>query len=139
MDAGQLVPDSVTNAMVRARLADADVTPGFLLDGYPRNLSQVEVLDQILAEQGRGLDVVVELVVDRDEIVQRLLERARVQGRADDTEEVVRHRFDVYDAETAPIVSHYRAIGMLRIVDGMGSVDQVTSRVLAVLRTDSKG
>lgn len=133
MDAGTLVPDSVTNAMVRDRLAQPDAAAGFLLDGYPRNLAQVEVLADILGDTGHRLDAVVELVVDRDAITARLLERARLEGRADDTEDVVRHRFDVYDAETAPIVEHYRAVGVLRVVDGFGPVDDVTTRVLAAL------
>lgn len=133
LDAGRLVPDSVTNAMVRDRLREPDAQRGFLLDGYPRNPAQVVVLDQILADSGTRLDAVVELVVDRDEIAARLLERARREGRSDDTEEVVRHRFDVYDAETAPIVDHYRLAGLLRTVDGLGDVEDVTARVLAVL------
>lgn len=133
MDAGSLVPDSVTNAMVRDRLAAPDASSGFLLDGYPRNLAQVTVLDAILGDAGVGLDAVVELVVDRDAITARLLERARLEGRVDDSEAVVRHRFDVYDAETAPIVGHYRSVGLLRTVDGLGSVEDVTARVLAVL------
>lgn len=133
MAAGQLVPDSVTNAMVRDRLAQSDAARGFLLDGYPRNLAQVAVLDEILAESGAALDAVVELVVDRAAITSRLLERARIEGRADDTEDVIRHRFDVYDVETAPIVDHYREVGLLRLVDGLGPVDAVTGRVLTAL------
>lgn len=133
MDAGKLVPDSVTNAMVRDRLAQPDTAPGFLLDGYPRNLAQVAVLDEVLADAGTPLDAVVELVVDTDAVTARLLERARIEGRADDTEDVIRHRFDVYDAETAPIVQHYRGSGLLVAVDGLGTVDEVTDRVLSVL------
>ena len=133
LDAGQLVPDSVTNDMVAARFDDADVLAGFLLDGYPRNPSQVDVLDQMLRDRGWALDAVVELVVDRDEITQRLVQRAASQGRSDDTAEVIRARFDVYDAETAPVVARYRKTGLLRQIDGLGTVDDVTSRLLAAL------
>jgi adenylate kinase len=133
MDAGRLVPDDVTNAMVRDRLRQDDVAVGFLLDGYPRNLGQVAYLDRILADLGIVLDAVVELSVDRAVITARILERAAREGRADDTVEVVSHRFDVYDAETAPIVGHYRTAGLLRVVDGGGSVEEVTGRVLDAL------
>ena len=133
MDAGTLVPDAVTNAMVRDRLGEPDAAPGFLLDGYPRNLAQVAVLDDILDAGGVVLDAVVELVVDRAEITARLLDRATLEGRADDTADVVRHRFEVYDAETAPIAAHYRSRGLLRTVDGIGAVEAVTARVLAAL------
>jgi adenylate kinase len=137
MDAGQLVPDSVTNAMVADRLSQDDVEPGFLLDGYPRNPAQVDVLDELLVQRGVALDAVVELVVDRDEITGRLLERARQQGRADDTAEVIAARFDVYDAETAPVVAVYRERGLLRVVDGLGAVPDVTARVLAALEVSA--
>ncbi len=133
LDSGRLVPDEVTNAMVRDRLAQPDALPGFLMDGYPRNLAQVAYLDGVLADREESLDGVVELAVDRGVVMQRLLERAARDGRSDDTEEVVRHRFDVYDAETAPIVAHYAGVGLLRVVAGEGSVAEVTSRVLAAL------
>jgi len=133
LDSGHLVPDAVTNAMVRDRLAEPDAVPGFLMDGYPRNLAQVAYLDGVLADLEESLDAVVELAVDREVIMARLLERAAREGRADDTEEVVRHRFDVYDAETAPIVAHYADAGLLCVVAGEGSVDEVTGRVLAAL------
>jgi adenylate kinase len=132
MDAGQLVPDAVTNAMIADRLAQPDALGGFLLDGYPRNLDQAEVLAGLLAASENPLDVVVELVVDTDHVVQRLLSRG--QGRADDTEEVIRHRLSVYESETAPLVGYYRDRGLLRTVDGIGSVEDVTSRILTALR-----
>jgi adenylate kinase len=132
MDAGQLVPDAVTNAMIADRLAQPDALGGFLLDGYPRNLDQAEVLAGLLAASENPLDVVVELVVDTDHVVQRLLSRG--QGRADDTEEVIRHRLSVYESETAPLVGYYRERGLLRTVDGIGSVEDVTSRILTALR-----
>lgn len=131
MDAGELVPDEVTNAMVADRLAAPDAADGFLLDGYPRNLGQADVLEQLLADAGTSLDAVVEIVVDTEHVVQRLL--ARGQGRVDDTEEVIRHRLDVYASETAPLVDHYRAKGLLRTVDGVGSVDDVSARILDAL------
>lgn len=131
MDAGQLVPDEVTNAMVADRLAQADVVPGFLLDGYPRNLGQADVLAGYLDSARTPLDAVIEIVVDTDAVVARLL--ARGQGRVDDTEEVIRHRLDVYASETAPLVDYYRERGLLRTVDGVGPVDAVTAGILAAL------
>lgn len=131
MDAGELVPDEVTNAMVADRLGQPDASGGFLLDGYPRNLGQADVLGELLAASGTPLDAVVEIVVDTEHVVQRLL--ARGQGRVDDTEEVIRHRLDVYATETAPLVDYYRARGLLRTVDGVGSVDEVSGRILDTL------
>jgi adenylate kinase len=131
MDAGQLVPDEVTNAMVADRLTHDDAASGFLLDGYPRNLGQAAVLGELLDSSGSPLDAVVEIVVDTDQVVQRLL--ARGQGRADDTEDVIRRRLDVYANETAPLVGYYRERGLLRTVDGVGTVEDVTARVLAAL------
>ena len=133
MDAGDYVPDSVTNAMVRDRLAQPDAAAGFLLDGYPRTVAQVEELAGMLAEQGTALDHVVELTVDRDELVSRLVKRAAEQGRSDDTEDVIRRRQEVFEEQTAPLTALYEAQGLLVRVDGMGDVDDVTARVLAVL------
>ena len=133
MDRGDYVPDSVTNAMVRDRLSQPDAAEGFLLDGYPRTTAQVAELDAMLAEAGTGLDRVVELTVDLDEVVDRLLLRAKEQGRSDDTEEVIRRRLDVYAAETAPLAQAYAAHGLLVEVDGMGAIEDVTKRVLDAL------
>jgi len=130
---GALVPDSVTNAMVRDRLAQDDVTNGFLLDGYPRNAAQVEELDAILADQGRALDLAVEITADPEVVVERLLKRAEIEGREDDTEDVVRHRLDVYAEQTAPISQLYADRGLLAQVDGIGEVDDVTRRLLAAI------
>ncbi|NHU84775.1 adenylate kinase [Kocuria sp. JC486] len=132
-DAGNLVPDSVTNRMVRDRLAEDDAQNGFLLDGYPRNAAQVEELDAILSERGENLDVVLKLNAETEELVQRLLGRAAEQGRADDTEDVIRHRLDVYEEETAVVVDIYDARGIVREVDGLGSIDEVTERIVAAL------
>lgn len=129
MRAGQYVPDSVTNEMVRARLREADAADGFLLDGYPRTLQQVDELDAMLAEAGHALDVVLHLVVDSEMVVERLLERARIEGRADDTPSVIRHRLEVFAEETAPLVEVYSARGLLLSVDGHGSVTHVQQRI----------
>lgn len=137
MDAGEYVPDSVTNEMVRHRIAEPDAEPGFLLDGYPRTLAQVEELDGMLTDAGRSLDVVVVLTVDADELVQRLLKRAETSGRSDDTEDVIRHRQDVYTEQTAPLIDVYRDRGLLLEVDGLGEVDEVTARILSAL--DGRG
>jgi adenylate kinase len=131
MDSGKLVPDEVTNAMVADRLSQSDAAEGFLLDGYPRNLEQADVLAEFLAASGTALDVVVEIVVEGELVVQRLLQRG--QGRADDTEDVIRRRLEIYEAETAPLIGYYRERGLLRTVDGVGSVDDVTARILGVL------
>lgn len=130
---GALVPDELTNRIVEDRLAQTDAQEGFLLDGYPRNLGQVEALDTMLRATGQSLDVVIELVVDTEEVVQRLLKRAKVEGREDDTEEVVRHRMDVYTEQTAPLSEAYDKRGLLERVDGLGEVDEVTARIAEVL------
>jgi adenylate kinase len=130
MDAGEYVPDSVTNAMVRDRLGEDDAKGGFLLDGYPRTLAQVEELESILAAYGFGLDAVVALTADEDELVARLLKRAQVEGRSDDTEEVVRRRQQLYVEQTAPLLDVYRERGILVDVDGIGDVEVVSSRIL---------
>jgi adenylate kinase len=133
MDAGEYVPDEVTNAMVKDRLAQDDAKAGFILDGYPRTVDQVDTLDAILAELGTPLDAVVELSVDSEELIQRLLKRAETSGRSDDTEEVIRHRQDVYVKETAPLIEVYSGRGILVTVDGVGSVDEVAARIDAGL------
>jgi len=133
MDAGDYVPDQVTNAMVRERIAEDDAKAGFLLDGYPRTVAQVDELDEMLAEVGHGVEAVVQLTVDDEELVQRLLHRAHIEGRADDTEEVVRHRQDVYNEQTAPLLEVYADRGLLVQVDGTGEVDEVTARIFAEL------
>jgi adenylate kinase len=139
MDAGEYVPDEVTNAMVRDRIAEADARGGFLLDGYPRTVAQVHELDTMLEATGDSVDAVVVLTVDGDEVVQRLLQRAQTEGRADDTEEVIRHRQEVYAEQTAPLVEVYGERGLVREVDGMGEVDEVSERVFAVLDRDQTG
>ena len=134
MDAGEYVPDEITNLMVRNRIDEPDADPGFLLDGYPRTLQQVEELDGMIKYTGHQLDAVVCLVVDEDELVSRLVDRAETEGRSDDTEDVVRRRQEVYAEQTEPLIDVYRERGLLVEVDGMGEVDEVTQRVLAALQ-----
>ena len=133
MDRGEYVPDSLTNDLVRDRLSQPDAKPGFLLDGYPRTADQVVELDSILEAQGNKLDAVVQLTADTDEVVRRLLNRAIEQGRADDTEDVIRRRLEVYEEQTAPLTSVYAGRGLLITVDGLGEVAQVTERILEAL------
>ena len=127
MDAGEYVPDEVTNAMIRERLAADDTRPGFLLDGYPRTVDQVAVLDEICT-----VDAVVVLRVDQEDLVRRLLRRAEIEHRSDDTEEVIRRRLQVYADQTVPLISLYGDRGLVREVDGNGEVDEVRDRVLHV-------
>ena len=133
MDAGEYVPDEVTNLMVRNRIDEPDAEGGFLLDGYPRTLAQVEELDGMIRFTGHQLDAVVCLTVDRDEIVSRLLQRAQVEGRADDTEDVIRRRQEVYLEQTEPLIEVYKQRGIVVEIDGMGEVDDVTARIFEAL------
>ena len=133
MDAGEYVPDEVTNRMVRNRIDEDDAAPGFLLDGYPRTLAQVEELDGMIKFTGHSLDAVVVLTVDAEEIVQRLLQRAEVEGRPDDTEDVIRRRQELYVEQTEPLIGVYRDRGLLVEVDGMGEVADVTARIFDAL------
>jgi len=133
MDAGEYVPDEVTNLMVRNRIDEPDAVSGFLLDGYPRTLAQVEELDGMIQFTGHRLDAVVCLTVDQDEIVQRLLQRAQVEGRADDTEEVIRRRQEIYLEQTEPLIEVYRARDIVCEIDGLGEVTEVTQRIFEAL------
>ena len=136
LESGEYVPDSVTNAMVRDRLSEDDCLRGFLLDGYPRTLAQVDALDRILHEKGRRLDAVVVLDVDGDLLVDRLVRRAALEGRSDDTEDVIRRRQKLYDDETAPLLTEYGRRRLLRRVDGSGGVEEVAGRILEALGLD---
>ena len=129
MDAGDNVPDSLTNDLVRDRLSQPDAADGFLLDGYPRTTDQVRALDEFLAEHDASMDVVVELVAEPDIVVERLKKRALDQGRADDDEAVVRHRLEVYARQTAPLIDVYAERGLLAKVDGIGEIAEVTGRI----------
>ncbi|WP_178389058.1 adenylate kinase [Actinomyces oris] len=130
MDKGEYVPDSITNAMVADRIAQADCENGFLLDGYPRTTAQVGELDSMLKAAGLALDVVVEITADAEAVVARLLKRAGEQGRADDTEPVIRRRLEVYAESTAPLADLYAERDLLVQVDGMGEIDVVTGRIM---------
>ena len=160
MDRGELVPDSVTNEMVRDRLGNSDVANGFLLDGFPRNTNQAQVLDQILVEKKMPLDAVLELKIDHAEIVKRLsgrrtcrgcgasshieFEKPKVAGvcdkcqgelyqREDDKEEVVTRRLEIYTDQTAPIVEFYNSKGLLKIISALGEVSQITKKAISTL------
>lgn len=139
MDAGEYVPDSVTNAMVKDRIAQDDAVDGFLLDGYPRTEAQVHELTSMLAQTGAALDAVVELTADTEAVVARLLKRATEQNRADDTEPVIRRRLEVYVTQTAPLAALYQAEGLLVRVDGMGGIDEVTQRIIDALAAHGVG
>jgi adenylate kinase len=128
VDAGELVPDEVTNEMVRERLGEPDAAEGFLLDGFPRTVGQGEVLTGILDELGHPLDAVLEFRISSDVVVERMLAR----GRADDTESVIRRRLRVYAEETAPLLDHFAV--QLVVVDAVGEVDEVAARALRALQ-----
>ncbi len=138
MDQGEYVPDEITNLMVRDRIEEPDAEPGFLLDGYPRTLAQVEELDAMVRNTGHALDAAVVLTVDPDEIVGRLLHRAEVEGRTDDTEEVIRRRQEVYGEQTEPLIGVYRRRGIVHEIDGMGPVEEVTKRIFDALAVVSQ-
>lgn len=133
MDRGEYVPDTVTNDMVRSRLAEEDVKRGFILDGYPRTRDQVLELDSILSEIETRLDAVVLITVDLEVLVERLLKRAQEQNRTDDTEEIIRHRQQVYLEQTRPIIDIYTERELVVEINGLGQVDEVTHRILNAL------
>lgn len=137
IDAGDLVPDELTSEIVRDRLTQDDAANGFLLDGYPRNAAQVAHLEEFLSGRGEALDAVVELAVPRDESIERLQLRSAEQGRADDTVEGIARRLDIYERETAPILATYGEQGVVDTIDGVGSLDDITSRITAAL--DARG
>lgn len=134
MDAGENVPDSLTNDLIHDRIAQSDCADGFLLDGYPRTASQVEALEGMLAEQSATLDAAVELVADVEVVVNRLRQRAIEQGRSDDSEDVVRHRLGVYAEQTAPLIDVFRDKDLLVTVDGLGPIEDITERILGRLQ-----
>lgn len=135
IERGELVPDSLTNEIIADRLTQNDAVQGFLLDGYPRTVDQVRALDAMLAPHGASLGAVILLEADADEVVARLLKRAEVEGRADDTEDVIRHRQDVYAEQTAPLIELFAERDILVSVDGLGSVDEVANRIATGLET----
>ena len=133
MDSGGYVSDEITNAIVAARLAEPDCEKGFLLDGYPRTVDQVETLDAELARTGKSLDAVISLLADVEEVVARLLKRAEIEGRSDDNEDTIRVRLQVYAEQTAPLLEIYRERGILIEVDGLGPIDEVSERLFKAL------
>ena len=137
MDRGEYVPDSLTNALVRDRLNQEDAATGFLLDGYPRTIDQVEELDDILDETNKKLDVVVQLTAESEELLRRLSGRAQEQGRSDDTPDVIKRRLDVYEDQTAPLIDIYASRSLVAKVNGLGEIADVTSRIIEVL--DARG
>jgi adenylate kinase len=133
MESGGYVSDEITNAIVADRLAQPDCNRGFLLDGYPRTLQQVQTLDDYLADSNRPLNAVISLLADIEEVVARLLRRAVIDGRSDDNEETIRVRLQVYAEQTEPLLEVYRARGSLVEVDGHGEVQEVSERIFAAL------
>ncbi len=128
-DAGQLVPDDLMIDLIRERLAQPDAESGFILDGFPRTLAQAEALDEMLKEVGRRLDVILELIVPEDVSIERMLKRAEIEGRSDDTLQAIRKRLDLYYEQTEPVVEHYRATGRLVGIRGERSVDEVFAEI----------
>lgn len=138
MAEGGYISDEITNAIVADRLNEPDAERGFLLDGYPRTLPQVDALDQVLKDHGHALDAVISLEADVDEVVKRLHVRAELEGREDDSEDAIRKRQQVYADETSPLLDVYRTRGLLVPVDGLGTVDEVSARIAAALDAHAK-
>ena len=133
IDKGELVPDEVTNSIIKDRLAQDDASHGWILDGYPRNAAQVEALDSILSELGITLNRVIALNADHDVLMGRMLKRAEIEGRADDTPEVIAKRLDIYARETEPLLDIYRQRGLLLTVDGVGEISGISRDIITEL------
>ena len=133
MERGDLVSDEILLGMLEDRLSRADVANGFILDGYPRNLAQADALGKLLARIGQPMEHAVQLDVDTDLLVERIAGRAKEQGREDDTPEAVRNRLNVYNDQTAPVIEFYRQRGMLKVVHGEGSMDEVFTRIVETI------
>jgi len=136
IDRGELVPDDIMSDMIEERLSRADVANGFILDGYPRNLEQAKLLDTMLEQLGRSVNIAIQIDVDLEQVVKRLARRAKEEGRADDSGEVVRHRMRVYHEQTAPVIDYYANRGLLTHVLGDGTVEEVLERILSVLNVN---
>lgn len=132
-DKGELVPDDLTNSIVKDRLSQDDTVNGWILDGYPRNATQVEALDQMLKELDQQLDAVVALEASEDVLLARMAKRAQEQGRTDDTPEVIAKRLETYAKETAPLLDIYRDRGLLVTVNGVGDIDEISNEIIAQL------
>lgn len=133
MARGDLVSDEILLGMLEDRLSRADVGSGFILDGYPRNLAQADALGKLLVRIGQPMDHAVQLEVDTDKLVDRLAGRAQAEGRADDNPESVRNRLNIYNDQTAPVIDFYRQHGVLKAVDGEGSMDEVFTRIVEAI------
>jgi adenylate kinase len=133
MARGDLVSDAILLGMLEDRLSRPDTAGGFILDGYPRNLAQASALGQLLARIGQPMDCAVQLDVDSELLVQRIAGRAQAEGRADDNPESVRKRLSIYNEQTAPVVDFYRQQGKLSVVDGVGTLDEVFTRILEAI------
>jgi adenylate kinase len=133
MDRGALVPDKIMIGIIRERLAQDDTACGFILDGFPRTVAQAEALAQLSEEQQRPIEHVLSIEVPQEELLQRLAGRRQVEGRQDDTAEAIRHRLEVYERETAPLIDYYRRQGLLRCIVGVGTIDEIFQRVVVVL------
>ena len=133
MEAGGMVSDDIVQVMLEERLTAGDTGNGFVLDGYPRNLAQANALDALLGRLGQPVDIAVQLDVDTELLISRLAGRAQAEGRADDSPEAVRHRLQVYNDATAPVVDYYRNSGRLACVDGVGGMEEVFQRIIATL------
>ncbi len=129
MDRGNLVPDAVVIEVAQERLSQGDAESGFVLDGFPRTTAQAEALDALLEQRGTSLERCIALVVDENSLVVRLLGRAQIEGRSDDSEETIRTRMSVYRTQTAPLVDYYRKRGILAEVDGLGSIEEVAKQI----------
>jgi len=133
MDAGNLVPDEVVVGIVRDRIQEDDCKTGYILDGFPRTVGQAETLKSMLSGMGQKLDAALNITVQDDELVQRLLGRAQKEGRADDTEPVIKQRLENYKAQTFPLIDYYKKDGILKDIDGIGSMDEITDRIRSAL------
>ncbi|NIP37486.1 MAG: adenylate kinase [Candidatus Dadabacteria bacterium] len=133
MDKGELVPDDLIIGIIKDRVKEPDCEGGFLLDGFPRTLPQADALEAMLTSEGLGIDSVVSVEVQDSEIITRILKRAEEEGRADDTEDVVKNRLQVYRDQTEPLKGYYKDRGKLSEIDGIGSVDEVFSRIVGVI------
>jgi adenylate kinase len=133
MDKGELVPDSLILDMIRGRLSQSDASAGWILDGFPRNVSQAEFLDKLLAEIHQNYDLAIDLNVPQEKLVERLLNRATIQNRPDDTEEVIRRRLVVYEQQTAPLIDYYQQKGIFRAVDGDRELAEVTEHLESIV------
>ncbi|MCB1323919.1 MAG: adenylate kinase [Spirochaetales bacterium] len=133
MNAGKLVPDEVVIGIVRDRLKEPDAAGGYILDGFPRTIEQAQALDRMLSEMGQKLDAALNLKVDDAELIKRLLDRAQKDGRKDDTEPVIKNRLEVYNQATRPLIEYYEKAGLLRQIDGKGSLEEISERIRKTL------